>query len=67
MSSLTCREAKKPKEHHFGLFRRKKLLVPNDRESVTFWAVYLAVLGLWWGLRGPWIGKLAPLDVDELV
>ena len=41
------------------------LVWKHNRENGSFWGVSLAVLGLWWGPRGPWMGKSPLPDVDE--
>ena len=43
------------------------LVWKHNRENGSFWGVCLAVLGLWWGPRGPWMGKSPLPDVDEYV
>jgi len=39
----------------------------HDTENASFWGVFLAALGLWWGDRGPWMEKSPLPDVDEYV
>ena len=39
----------------------------NHDENGSFCRVFPAVLGLWWGPRGPWMGKIPLPDVDDIL